>query len=74
MMKVRYKLTDYVDSMPKKIQTGIKGAVERSLRTKYGLKGAELKFAVEDAMTGRLSSLNDVINVRYWLDKANGKL
>ena len=66
-----YRVTDYIFMLPRDIQKGIRGAVNRSLREKFGLKGAELRSATDEAMAGRLSSLNSVINVRYWLDRAN---
>lgn len=69
----RYTRTDYVCQFPGPIQKGIRTAVQNALRKQGYLSAATRKEAVEDAMDSRLNDLKDIINVQYWLDKANGK-
>lgn len=66
----KYTITEYVSRFPSNVQTGIKNAVTRKLRS-FGMTGGELKTNVSRAMNSRLSDLDELIDVYYWLDKAN---
>lgn len=66
----KYTRTEYVGRFPIDIQTGIKNAIGRKLRT-FGMTGNELRTNVMRAMNSRLSDLDELIDVDYWLDKAN---
>lgn len=70
----RYGRTDYVATLPRKVQTGIRNALARRLREDFPYyPPGERRELIEDGMDGRLSDLKGLINVDYWLAKANGK-
>lgn len=66
----KYTRTEYVARFPSNIQTGIRDAIRRKLRS-YGMRASELDMHVRNAMNSRLSDLDELIDVDYWLDKAN---
>ena len=67
---MKYDMRTYVDQFPKKIQEGIRNAVIRNLR-KDEVPEREIKKALPRAMTSRIGDLDEIINVKYWLNKAN---
>lgn len=69
-MMAKFSKTEYVTKFPSNIQTGIRNAIRRKLRS-YGMRASELDMHVRDAMNSRLSDLDELIDVDYWLDKAN---
>lgn len=69
----KYNRSSYIATFPAGVQKGIRTAVQNALRKQGYLSPAARKMAVEDAMDGRLSNLDGLIDTRYWLDKANGK-
>lgn len=69
----KYDKYMYVAQFPGPIQKGIRAAVQNRLRKEGYLSQAARKMAVEDAMDSKLVNLKDVINIQYWLDKANGR-
>lgn len=69
----KYDKYMYVAQFPGPIQKGIRAAVQNRLRKDGYLSAAERKEATERAMCSKLVNLKGVINIQYWLDKANGK-
>ena len=69
----KYTSTTFVTMLPPDVQKSIRAALTTKMRS-LGLSGAELKEAVNNAMGERLVNLSDGIDVRKYLDMANGKI
>jgi len=69
----KYNQRTYVNQLPKNIQKGIRDAIIRNER-KYGVPESAIRRNLPGAMNSRLGDLEEIINVRYWVDKANGKV
>lgn len=70
----KYTKYDYVQTFPKTVREGIRNALARKLREEFSYYPlGERRELIETGMDGRLVDLKDLINVQYWLDKANGK-
>lgn len=69
----KYSRSSYIATFPAGVQKGIRTAVQNALRKQDYLSPAARKMAVEDAMDSKLADLKDLINIQYWLDKANGR-
>ena len=65
-----YHPANYVIQFPPDIQHGIERALRRKLNS-LGYKGKHLDEQVQLGMNSRLYGLDYLINVDYWVKKAN---
>ena len=69
-MKMGYTRATYVSQLPKKVRDGIRNAINRNM-AKMGIPPRARR--IDAAMDSRIGDLDEIIDVDYWLKKANGK-
>ena len=65
-----YTPATYVFLFPYDIRMGIQRAIRRKLRDR-GYRNKRLDDHVANAMNSRIGDLDEMIDVNYWLKKAN---
>ena len=65
-----YTRASYVSQLPKKTRDGIRNALNRNM-AKMGIPPRSRR--IDAAMNSRIGDLDEIINVDYWLKKANGR-
>ena len=65
-----YTRASYVSQLPKKTRDGIRNALNRNM-AKIGIPPKSRR--IDAAMNSRIGDLDEIINVDYWLKKANGR-
>lgn len=67
----KFTRRSYVQDLPFDIMLGIANRIKANLEAE-GYPKEEIKFYIHDALNSRMCDLDYLINVSYWLDKANG--